>query len=63
VAPALAVLHFTWRVKRDIREPLTYGVVLAALLIVRILSYLQAHRIAKAPSSGLPFRNTTNHSE
>lgn len=47
VAPAFAVLHFTWRVKRDIREPLTYGVVLGAMLMVRILGYLQAQRIAR----------------
>jgi sulfoxide reductase heme-binding subunit YedZ len=37
LAPALAVLHFTWRVKRDIREPVTYGFVLAALLIARLI--------------------------
>ena len=42
VAPALAVLHFTWRVKRDIREPLTYGLVLAMLLAARFLGQLRA---------------------
>jgi sulfoxide reductase heme-binding subunit YedZ len=42
LAPALAVLHFTWRVKRDIREPVTYGVVLAALLIARLINEQQA---------------------
>jgi methionine sulfoxide reductase heme-binding subunit len=41
VAPALAVLHFTWRVKRDIREPLTYGLVLAMLLATRLLDQLR----------------------
>jgi sulfoxide reductase heme-binding subunit YedZ len=40
LAPALAVLHFTWRVKRDIREPVGYGLVLAALLSVRLVDYL-----------------------
>jgi sulfoxide reductase heme-binding subunit YedZ len=39
VAPALAVVHFIWRVKRDVREPMTYAVILAILLLVRIASY------------------------
>jgi sulfoxide reductase heme-binding subunit YedZ len=37
VAPALAVLHFIWRVKLDAREPLIYGLVLTTLLIARIV--------------------------
>ena len=55
VAPALAVLHFTWRVKRDVREPVTYGLVLAVLLMVRVIGYLWANRIVRAPLSGSPF--------
>jgi sulfoxide reductase heme-binding subunit YedZ len=41
LAPALAVLHFTWRVKRDIREPVTYGLVLGVLLTVRVFEYMR----------------------
>jgi sulfoxide reductase heme-binding subunit YedZ len=41
VAPALAVLHFVWRVKRDVREPVTYGIVLAALLVARAVEELR----------------------
>ena len=41
VAPALAVLHFVWRVKRDVREPVTYGIVLAALLVARAVVQLR----------------------
>ena len=41
LAPALAVLHFIWRVKRDVREPVTYGIVLATLLAVRVADYLR----------------------
>jgi sulfoxide reductase heme-binding subunit YedZ len=41
LAPALAVLHFTWRVKRDIREPITYGLVLGTLLSIRVVEYLR----------------------
>jgi sulfoxide reductase heme-binding subunit YedZ len=36
VAPILAVIHFTWRVKRDMSEPITYAAVLGALLVVRL---------------------------
>jgi len=40
-APALAVLHFVWRVKRDVREPVTYGIVLATLLLARAVQQLR----------------------
>jgi sulfoxide reductase heme-binding subunit YedZ len=36
VAAVLAVTHFLWQVKADVREPLIYGAVVALLLIVRI---------------------------
>jgi sulfoxide reductase heme-binding subunit YedZ len=39
VAPALAVLHFFWRVKKDATEPLTYGAVVAVLLVLRLVAY------------------------
>jgi sulfoxide reductase heme-binding subunit YedZ len=39
VAPALGVLHFFWRVKKDATEPLTYGAVLALLLALRLIAY------------------------
>ena len=39
LAPALAVLHFVWRVKKDVSEPAIYGAVLAALLAVRAVDY------------------------
>ena len=42
LAPALAVLHFTWRVKRDVREPVTYGIILGLLLAVRAVDYLRS---------------------
>ena len=41
LAPALAVLHFVWRVKRDVREPVTYGIVLATLLLARAVEQLR----------------------
>jgi sulfoxide reductase heme-binding subunit YedZ len=36
LAPAFAVLHFVWRVKKDVTEPAVYGTFLAALLLVRV---------------------------
>ena len=45
LAPALAVLHLMWRVKRDIREPVTYGLVLGALLTVRVVQYLRDRKV------------------
>jgi sulfoxide reductase heme-binding subunit YedZ len=33
----LGVIHFIWRVKKDLTEPLVYGAILAVLFIVRIV--------------------------
>lgn len=45
-AALLAVLHFVWRVKRDLSEPVLYGLVLCALLWVRL-----QHRATLRPGS------------
>ena len=45
LAPALAVLHFIWRVKLNVREPITYGFVLVALLLFRVGNYLVENRV------------------
>jgi sulfoxide reductase heme-binding subunit YedZ len=44
VAPVLAVVHFLWRVKKDVREPVAYATVLAALLLVRAAGALATRR-------------------
>ncbi|MEP7190923.1 MAG: ferric reductase-like transmembrane domain-containing protein, partial [Roseiflexaceae bacterium] len=36
LAAPLAVIHFVWLVKADIREPLMYGAAVAALLLLRL---------------------------
>lgn len=36
LAALLAVLHYVWLVKADVREPLLYGAAVAALLILRV---------------------------
>ena len=48
-ATVLAVVHFVWRVKKDVREPAAYAIVLAALLLVRIVTALRA-RLATPPT-------------
>ena len=42
LATALGVVHFLLRVKKDVREPLIYGAVLAALLLARVVVQVQA---------------------
>jgi len=48
VATVLGVIHFLWRVKRDVREPIVYGTVLAVLLLVRLGTYLRVRLAASA---------------
>jgi len=44
LAGLLAVIHFVWLVKSDIREPLAFGAVLAILLVLRIPAVKRAFR-------------------
>ena len=53
LAASLGALHFIWRVKKDLREPLLYAAVLTALLLVRAVGYVRtrlAHPAPAAPS-------------
>jgi sulfoxide reductase heme-binding subunit YedZ len=36
LALPLAIIHYVWLVKSDVREPVAYGAVVAALLLVRV---------------------------
>ena len=56
VAGALAVVHFIWRVKIDVSQPLIYAVILAALLAVRVAVWLR-QRQAKRASPPPRFRD------
>ena len=44
LAAALAALHFIWRVKIDLQQPLTYAVLIGALLAVRLAFWLGSRR-------------------
>lgn len=51
VAPMLGVVHFYWRVKRDVSEPVTYAVILATLLVMRLVPALRARLAATRADS------------
>lgn len=53
VSAVLAVVHFLWAVKVDVREPLIFGAVLAILLILR-LPIFRLRSPRKLPSSQRP---------
>ena len=44
VAAALAVVHFLWRVKADVRRPLAFAAVFGALLLARVPGWVRASR-------------------
>jgi sulfoxide reductase heme-binding subunit YedZ len=55
VAGVLAVVHFIWRVKIDLSQPLLYASVLGALLLARVGWWLwQRSEKRAAPSAGPP---------
>src|SRR5256885_15310979 len=49
---ALAVWHFYWQVKRDVREPLLYVGILAPLLAYRLLRWRARSAARAAPAMG-----------
>ncbi len=59
-ASAIAgVMHYIWLVKKDIRTPLIFAVVLAALLLYRIVVDILARRSAVSPvQSARPVKHT-----
>ena len=48
VIATLGVVHFVWRVKSDLRQPLLFAFVLAVLLVVRVIDAARAGRRAGA---------------
>jgi len=49
VAGLLAVIHFIWRVKIDVSQPVTYAVALGVLLAIRIAFWVN-RRMRQAPA-------------
>jgi sulfoxide reductase heme-binding subunit YedZ len=50
LAAILAVVHFVWLVKADVREPLVYGAIVGGLLVVRLPSIRR--RLTRLRQSG-----------
>jgi len=48
VAGVLAVVHFLWRVKSDVRVPMTWAAILAALFLIRIADSVRTRRRKRA---------------
>jgi methionine sulfoxide reductase heme-binding subunit len=46
LAVPLAIIHYVWSVKSDVREPLAYGAIVVALLVVRLRPVKRALRRA-----------------
>jgi methionine sulfoxide reductase heme-binding subunit len=44
VAAGLGVLHFVWRVKKDVTEPVVYGAIVVALLAIRAAKTIRGQR-------------------
>ncbi len=49
VAGVLAVIHFFWRVKIDVSQPLVYAGVLTLLLLIRLVFWLPGFARARRP--------------
>jgi methionine sulfoxide reductase heme-binding subunit len=48
LAGVLAVVHFIWRVKSDVRVPMTWAAILAALFLIRIADGVRTRRRKRA---------------
>jgi sulfoxide reductase heme-binding subunit YedZ len=48
VAGVLAVVHFIWRVKSDVRVPVTWAAILGALFLIRIADGVRTRRRKRA---------------
>lgn len=52
-AGLLGVIHFIWRVKKDLREPVIYAAILGALLLARLVASLR-DRLKRDPAPLTP---------
>ncbi len=54
VSASLGVVHFVWRVKKDITEPLVYGGVLALLFLIRGIEAVRQRRARAGTAASSP---------
>ena len=57
VAAVLGVVHYVWRVKSDLRQPLIFAAVLAVLLVIRATRAVRPSRRAPAPAAAADRRS------
>jgi sulfoxide reductase heme-binding subunit YedZ len=50
VAAGLAAIHFIWRVKIDVSQPVAYAAVLGALLLLRVAFWVASRRRSSSPA-------------
>jgi sulfoxide reductase heme-binding subunit YedZ len=60
VAATLGVVHFIWRVKRDLTEPAIYGAVLGVLLLIRAVNAWRARGAKQARQEARPAHAVTS---
>jgi sulfoxide reductase heme-binding subunit YedZ len=51
VAAVLAIVHFVWRVKSDVRQPIAFATVLAVLFAIRLFDWARRRAVVRARSS------------
>ncbi len=56
VAAILGVIHFIWRVKKDLREPIIYAAILGALFLARLAVSLNS-RLKRGPARVAPMQS------
>jgi sulfoxide reductase heme-binding subunit YedZ len=61
-AALLAVAHFAWLVKADLREPALYALILAALLVARVLGRQGRAKAASVAQPGTASRQSATSS-
>jgi sulfoxide reductase heme-binding subunit YedZ len=52
LAGALGAVHFIWRVKVDVSQPVTYATALCLLLLVRVLYWIASRRAPSMAARG-----------
>jgi sulfoxide reductase heme-binding subunit YedZ len=52
VVAGLGLIHFIWRVKADLRTPLTFTAIILGLMAVRLAAWVRSRRRARRTGSG-----------
>lgn len=50
ISAAAGVTHFIWLVKKDLREPLIYATIFGALMLIRVVFWIQKRQRSSVPA-------------